>query len=71
MLAMIEEKGIGEMRIASTPSGEIAAAEVTVWDAKMAHSWSAAAAPEHLSIGGPRSPAMIPLPRLKSGSSVQ
>lgn len=51
MLSMIEEKGIGEMRIASTSSGEIAAAEVTVWDAKMAHSWSAAAAPEHLSTG--------------------
>lgn len=51
MLAMIQEKGIGEMRIASTSSEEIAAAEVTVWDAKMAHSWSAATAPEHLSTG--------------------
>ncbi|MBT0732277.1 GNAT family N-acetyltransferase [Methanoculleus bourgensis] len=51
MLAMIQEKGIGEMRVASTSSGEMAAAEVTVWDAKMAHSWSAAAAPEHLPTG--------------------
>jgi len=39
------------MRVASTSSGEMAAAEVTVWDAKMAHSWSAAAAPEHLPTG--------------------
>lgn len=51
MLSMIKEKGIGEMRIASTSSGEAAAAEVTLWDTKMAHSWSAAAAPEYLSTG--------------------
>lgn len=53
MLAMIKEARAGEMRIASTSSGEIVAAEVTVWDAKMAHSWSAAAAPEYLSTGAP------------------
>jgi hypothetical protein len=51
ILAMIREKGIGSMRIASTSSGEIAAAEVILWDEKMAHSWSAVAAPEHLSTG--------------------
>jgi len=71
MLAMIEEKGIGEMRIASTPSGEIAAAEVTVWDAKMAHSWSAAAAPEHLSTGAASLPCYDSLPRSKSVISEQ
>ncbi|KLK89304.1 hypothetical protein SZ63_02445 [Methanoculleus sediminis] len=51
MLKLIREKGIGEMRVASMPSGEIAAAEVTLWDAKMAHSLFAAASPEHLSTG--------------------
>lgn len=51
MLDLIKEKRIGEMRVASTPSGEIVAAEVTVWDAKMAHSLFAAASPEHLSTG--------------------
>ena len=48
---LIKAKGIGEMRVASMPSGEIAAAEVTLWDAKMAHSLFAAASPEHLSTG--------------------
>jgi len=51
MLDLIQEKGSGEMRVASTSSGEIAAAEVTVWDTKMAHSWSAASSPELLSTG--------------------
>lgn len=51
MLGLIKEKGIGEMRVASMPSGEVAAAEVTLWDAKMAHSLFAAASPEHLSTG--------------------
>ncbi len=51
MLTMIQEKGIGEMQVASMPSGEIVAAEITVWDTKMAHSWSAASSPEHLSTG--------------------
>lgn len=51
VLDLTREKGIGEMRVAKMPSGEIAAAEVTLWDAKMAHSLFAAAAPEHLSTG--------------------
>ncbi len=51
MLELIRAKGIGEMRVATMPSGEIAAAEVTLWDAKMAHSLFAAAAPERLSTG--------------------
>jgi len=71
MLAMIQEKGIGEMRVASTSSGEMAAAEVTVWDAKMAHSWSAAAARNTSPPGRPRFSVMIPLPRSKSGGSAQ
>lgn len=51
LLKMIHQKGIGEMRIANAPSGEAVAADVTVWDTKMAHSWSAAASPEYLSTG--------------------
>jgi len=51
MLAMIQEKGIGEMQVTSMPSGEVVAAEITVWDTKMAHRWSAASSPEHLSTG--------------------
>lgn len=51
LLELIKEKGIGEMQVASTPTGEVIAAEVIVWDAKMAHSWLAVASPEHLSTG--------------------
>lgn len=51
LLNLIKEKGIGEMWVAKTSSGEIAAAEVFVWDAKMAHGWTAASAQEHLSTG--------------------
>lgn len=51
LLEMIHQQGIGEMRIANTPSGETVAADVTVWDTKMAHSWAAAASPEHLNTG--------------------
>lgn len=51
LLHMIYEKGIGAMRIANTPSGEAIAADVTVWDTKMAHSWAAATSPDHLTTG--------------------
>lgn len=51
MLDIIREKNLGEMWVARTPSGEIAAAEVVVNDSKMAHRWSAASAGEHLSTG--------------------
>lgn len=51
VLELIREKGIGEMWVANTPSGEIAAVEIIVQDAKMAHSWSAASSPDHLSTG--------------------
>ena len=51
ILDIIREKNLGEMWVARTSSGEIAAAEVVVYDSKMAHRWSAASAGEHLSTG--------------------
>ncbi|PKL57038.1 MAG: hypothetical protein CVV35_01980 [Methanomicrobiales archaeon HGW-Methanomicrobiales-6] len=51
MLDAIREKSLGEMWVARTSSGEIAAAEVVVYDSKMVHRWSAASAEEHLSTG--------------------
>ncbi|RXE55852.1 hypothetical protein ABH15_06425 [Methanoculleus taiwanensis] len=51
LLDLITSKNLGEMRVAHTSSGEIVAAEVTLWDPKMAHSWSAASSEEHLSMG--------------------
>ncbi len=51
MLDLIREKNLGEMWVARTPSGELAAAEVVVYDAKIVHRWSAASAEEHLSTG--------------------
>nr|WP_292365250.1 GNAT family N-acetyltransferase [Methanoculleus sp. UBA208] len=51
MLDAIREKNLGEMWVAKTPSGEVAAAEVIVCDSKTAHRWSAASAEEHLNTG--------------------
>ncbi|WP_214019931.1 GNAT family N-acetyltransferase [Methanoculleus sp.] len=51
MLDAIREKNLGEMWVARTPSGEVAAAEVIVCDQKTAHRWSAASSEEHLNTG--------------------
>ena len=51
MLDMIREKDLGEMWVARTSSGEIAAAEVVIYDTKTVHRWSAASAEEHLNTG--------------------
>lgn len=51
MLEMINEKNLGEMWVARTSSGEIAAADVIVCDSKAAHRWSAASSEEHLNTG--------------------
>jgi len=51
LLNLIKEKGIGDMWVARTSAGEVAAAEVFLWDQKMAHGWTAASAEEHLSTG--------------------
>lgn len=51
LLDTIREKNLGEMWVARTSSGEIAAAEVIVCDSKTAHRWSAASSEEHLNTG--------------------
>ncbi len=51
MLHMIKDKGMGEMWVARTSSGEIAAAEVILRDSKNVHRWSAASSEEHLNSG--------------------
>ncbi|WP_292519987.1 GNAT family N-acetyltransferase [Methanoculleus sp.] len=51
MLEMIQKKDLGEMWVARTSSGEVAAAEVIVYDSKTAHRWSAASSEEHLNTG--------------------
>ena len=53
MLDIIKEKNLGEMWVARTASGEVAAAEIVVRDAKTVHRWSAASAEEHLNTGAP------------------
>lgn len=51
MLDLIARKNLGEMWIAETATGEPASAEVVIWDAQMAHRWSAASSPAHRSTG--------------------
>jgi hypothetical protein len=51
LLDLIKEKDLGDMWIARTSSGEVAAAEVFLRDQKMFHGWLAASAEEHLSSG--------------------
>jgi len=51
MLNMIRDMGIGEMWIARTSSGEVAAAEVVLRDSQTVHRWSAASSEEHLNTG--------------------
>jgi len=41
MMDMIISKNIGEMWIAKTPNGEMAAADLVIWDTHFAHRWSA------------------------------
>jgi hypothetical protein len=42
MIDMLESKNVGEMWIAETPSGEVASAEIVIWDNKRAYRWTAA-----------------------------
>lgn len=42
LINMIQENQLGEMWIAETDSGEVAAAEIILWDSQMAYRWSAA-----------------------------
>ena len=51
LLDTIREKNLGEMWVAKTSTGEIAAAEVIVCDSKTVHRWSAASSEEHLNTG--------------------
>jgi len=51
MLNLIRDRGLGEMWVARTSSGEIAAAEVILRDTKNVHRWSAASSEEHLNSG--------------------
>jgi len=51
MLDMILKNRIGEFWIAESASGEIAAAEIIIWDTKQAHRWSAASDPRFKETG--------------------
>ncbi len=51
MLEMILRNRIGDFWIAENSSGEIAAAEVMIWDDKQAHRWSAASDPKFRETG--------------------
>ncbi|WP_440951829.1 GNAT family N-acetyltransferase [Methanococcoides sp. FTZ1] len=42
MLDLLESNSCGEMRIVKTPSDEVAAADITIWDNKRAYGWAAA-----------------------------
>ena len=42
MINLLRSKNMGEMWIAETPTGEIASAEIIIWDNKRAYRWSAA-----------------------------
>jgi hypothetical protein len=52
-LDLIAAKDIGEIWMAKTASGEVAAAEVIVWDNKLAHRWSAASSKDLIDTGAP------------------
>jgi hypothetical protein len=47
----LRDKGVLEMWIAETLSGEPAAANIVVWDSKKAHGWSSASDPSYLHTG--------------------
>lgn len=42
LMDIIQERGVGEMWIAETSSGDITAAEIIIWDSRMVYRWSAA-----------------------------
>lgn len=42
IINLLEEKQLGEMWVAETPSGEAISAEIVVWDDKKAYRWAAA-----------------------------
>jgi hypothetical protein len=42
MIDLLKTKNAGEMWIAETSSGEVASAEIVIWDTKRAYRWSAA-----------------------------
>lgn len=49
----IRDKNCGEMVVAKTPEGEIACAEIVVWDTKKAYRWAAASDARFLESGAP------------------
>lgn len=51
--SFIRESGCGEMVAAKTPEGEIAAAELIVWDTRQAISWTAGSDSRFLNTGAP------------------
>ncbi|RXE55850.1 hypothetical protein ABH15_06415 [Methanoculleus taiwanensis] len=51
MLDMIQDRGLGDMWVARTSSGEIAAAEVVLRDSRTVHRWSAASSEDHMYSG--------------------
>jgi len=53
MIKLVDDKGIGDMWIAETGSGEIAAAEIFIWDNLRAYRWSAASHPGYRDTGAP------------------
>ena len=53
LIDKIQENQWGEMWIAETTSGEIAAAEINIWDHQMAYRWSAASNDHYKDTGAP------------------
>jgi hypothetical protein len=51
LIDIIQKNQWGEMWIAETPSGEIAAAEIVIWDHLMAYRWSAASHDQYKDTG--------------------
>jgi len=51
LIDTIQENHWGEMWIAETTSGEVAAAEIVIWDNQMAYRWSAASHDQYLYTG--------------------
>jgi hypothetical protein len=51
LLNMIKDKNLGEMWVASMPSGEIAAADIILYDSKTAHRWAATSSGEQMYSG--------------------
>ena len=51
IMDLLQSKNAGAMWIAETPSGEVAAAEIVIWDNKRAYRWSAASHTEFKDTG--------------------